>query len=83
MAAYNINIRRFLRKFNDVYDFLYNHYDNVAGYQEAVRLGDWFIENRKDFVAEFNKFRGDILSSDREVAAFAYVMMDEVWQERR
>lgn len=78
MSVYSINIHRFLRKFNDVYEFLYDHYDNVAGYQEAVNLGDWFIENHRDFVAEFNKFRGDILSSDREVAAFAYVMMDEV-----
>ena len=77
MSVHNINIHRFLRKFGEAYEFLYDNYDNVPGYQEAVSWGDEFIRTHHDFVMEFNKFRGDILSSEREVAAFAYVLMDE------
>lgn len=33
------SIRRdFLRKFSDVYDFLYNCHDNVAGFTEAMEI---------------------------------------------
>ena len=58
MKEYNINIYRFLKRFDEVYDFLYKHHDQVAGFQEAMSV--------------------DILSSDREVAAFGYVLMYEV-----
>lgn len=78
MKEYNINIYRFLKKFDKVYAFLYDCHDQVAGFQEAMSVGDWFINNRKEFIREFNEARGDILSSDREVAAFGYVMMYEV-----
>lgn len=78
MKEYNINIYRFLKRFDEVYDFLYKHHDQVAGFQEAMSVGDWFISNRKEFIREFNEARGDILSSDREVAAFGYVLMYEV-----
>ena len=70
----NINIDEFLKKFNEEYKFLYDHHDNVAGYSEAVDFGDEFIKKHKDFVTEFCRYRGDILSSDREVAAFAFAM---------
>ena len=32
----NINIERFKQRFDEAYDFLYDHRDNVAGYDEAV-----------------------------------------------
>lgn len=70
----NIDIKQFLKEFNQEYAFLYDHDDNVAGYYEAVRFGDEFIKTHKDFVGEFIRFRGDFLSSDREVAAFAFAM---------
>ena len=38
----------FLRKFSDTYEFLYDNYDNVAGFAEAMEFGDWFIENFPD-----------------------------------
>lgn len=72
----NINIRNFLKRFNENYDYLYEAEGEVAGYREAVEYGDWFIHNHKDFVAEFNRYRGDILTSDREVAAFAFTLED-------
>ena len=70
----NIDIKKFLEKFNKEYNFLYDNNDNVAGYNEVVDFGDALIKKHKDFVAEFCRYRGDILSSDREVAAFAYAM---------
>ena len=68
----NINIKAFLEKFNE--DFLYDNYDRVAGYTEALEAGDSFIESHLDFVKEFNNYRGDILSSDREVVAFMFAL---------
>lgn len=70
----NINIKVFLEKFNEEYDFLYDNYDRVAGYIEALEAGDSFIESHLDFVKEFNNYRGDILSSDREVVAFMFAL---------
>lgn len=31
-----INMQDFLKQFKKEYNFLYDHYDNVAGYYEAV-----------------------------------------------
>lgn len=71
-----VNIHKFLEQFNNEYSFLYDSYDNVAGYREALEFGDNFIkqEKNKDFVREFCMFRGDFLTSDREVAAFAFTL---------
>lgn len=74
--TFDLNIHKFLDKFNENYDFLYDNKDNVAGYSEAVSFGDTFISDHADFVGEFVTFRGDILSSDREVAAFAFTLLD-------
>ena len=71
---FNINIEEFLQKFNKEYDFLYKHRDNVAGYHEALIAGDEFISKNIEFIREFNKYRGDILSSDREVVAFMFAL---------
>ena len=72
----NINIKNFLKKFNEEYEFLYKNHDNVAGYHEALAEGDQFIEKYSEFVGEFVKYRGDILSSDREVAAFMFALSE-------
>lgn len=63
----------FLKQFNEEYTFLYEH-DNVAGYLEAVR---WFDENQgrpgiKSVVEALRDERQDVVSSDREAAAFAF-----------
>ena len=68
----------FLRKFSDTYEFLYDNYDNVAGFAEAMEFGDWFIKNFPDFTRNFTDYRGDILTSDREVAAYGFVIMDMI-----
>ena len=70
----NIDIEKFLKKFNQEYSFLYEHKDNVAGFREAVEYGDHFISKNPEFVGEFVRYRGDFISSDREVAAFMFAM---------
>lgn len=76
MKIININIDNFLNKFNEEYDFLYDNYDNVAGYDEALSEWDKFIEkeSNKNFVSEFVRYRGDFISSDREVVAFMFAL---------
>ena len=41
----NISIERFKQRFDEAYDFLYDHRDNVAGYDEAVDGFDAFLKN--------------------------------------
>lgn len=74
MANININIHEFLKEFNKQYDFIYNARDNVAGYREALEAGDKFIEKNPDFIREFVQYRGDFISSDREVVAFMFAL---------
>ena len=76
MKAINVNIHEFTEKFNQEYEFLYDNYDRVAGYDEAVEAFDEACKNEKfaAFVGEFVKFRGDFISSDREAAAFMFAL---------
>lgn len=71
-----INIHRFTEQFNKEYKFLYDNNDNVAGYNEALAEGDKFIAKHSDFVGEFVKYRGDFISSDREVVAFMFALSE-------
>ena len=70
----NINIEKFLEEFRKEYKFLYENRDRVAGYDEAVTAFDEFLKTNKEFVREFVLFRGDLVSSDREAAAFMFAM---------
>lgn len=74
MKNISINIHDFLKEFNKQYDFIYNARDNVAGYREALESGDKFIEKNIEFVREFVQYRGDFISSDREVVAFMFAL---------
>lgn len=75
MKKFNINIQEFLEEFEKQYDFLYDNANTyVAGYDEALAAGNEFITEHIEFVREFNKYRGDILSSDREVVAFMFAL---------
>ena len=71
---YEIGIEKFAAKFAEEYEFLYDNRDNVAGYNEAVREGDEFIKLHPQFVGEFARYRGDLITSDREVAAFMFAL---------
>ena len=64
-------------KFAEYYDTLYEQGDDaVEGYNLAVAVGDEYIQQNPVFVGAFNELRGDILSSDREMAAFAFALAD-------
>lgn len=69
-----INMHAFAKQFAKEYNFLYDNYDNVAGYRDAVSFFDGFAKHHAAFVGEFVKFRGDFISSDREAAAFAFAL---------
>ena len=74
----NINIHDFAKKFRQEYEFLYDNWDNVAGFQEAVDAFDDYLAKDiggfQKFVGEFVRYRHDIVSSDREAAAFMFAL---------
>ena len=79
----NVSIEKFYVKFGEYYEFLYDNYDRVAGYSEAVDAFDDFLSKHASFVVEFAKYRGhmtfgdatiDPISSDREAAAFMFAL---------
>jgi len=74
--SYNIVNTRINKKFDEHYDRLYKVLDNVEGYEKAVEIGDDYIKNNPAIVERFNSYRNDIMSSDREVAAFAFALAD-------
>ena len=70
----NVPIKKFLDKFNEIYNELYDACDNVAGFKEAVSFFDEFAGQHPEFVGEFVKLRGDFIGSDREAASFAFAL---------
>ena len=76
MKIVNVSIEKFAEQFKKEYEFLYDNYDRVAGYTEAVDAFDVFIqdEQRAAFVGEFAKYRQDMITSDREAAAFMFAL---------
>lgn len=78
MGKINVNIKEFARRFEKEYSFLYENRDRVAGFDEAVSAFDEFLNNDirgfQKFVGEFVEWRGDVVSSDREAAAFMFAM---------
>ena len=72
-----INIEQFARQFAREYEQLYNADERgayVAGYREAVDFFDELLKDHADFVGEFARYRGDIVTSDREAAAFSFAL---------
>lgn len=71
---HKIDMGLFADKFREEYELLYHHQDNIAGYEEAVSAFDEYVEANPDFLSRFNAFRGDVISSDREAAAFMFAL---------
>ena len=69
-------MKKLLDDFNNEYDFLYSNSDRVAGYDEAVKAFDEFLATTKgrELIQKFVTYRGDIISSDREAAAFMFAL---------
>ena len=74
MREFNVDIEMFKKKFDEEYDFLYKNRDQVAGFNEAVEAGDKFLNDHGDFVGKFANYRGDFITSDREVTAFMFAL---------
>lgn len=75
--TFNIDLAAFLEKFNAEYEFLYEAGAPgiyVAGYDEAVDAFDRFIKRHGEFVGKFADYRGDMVVSDREAAAFMFAL---------
>lgn len=66
--------KELLDRFNNVYKVLYDN--DVATNQALIDAFDKAFEQDdfKERVKEFVKYRGDILSSDREIVAYMLVM---------
>ena len=71
---HNISMEKFCEQFQKEYNFLYDCRGYVAGYDEAVSAFDRFQIDHADFVREFAQYRGDVVSSDREAAAFMFAL---------
>lgn len=73
-----MNIHEFAKKYSEEYSFLYKNQDRVAGYREAVDAFDEYLKNDiggfRKFVGEFASYRNDLISSDREAAAFMFAL---------
>jgi len=71
----DINIKKFKKQFDKEYNFLYENEDKVAGYSEAVKTFDKFMEANIEFIRGFVLYRNlDPISSDREAAAFIFAL---------
>lgn len=73
-CMHNISMEKFCEQFQKEYNFLYDCRGYVAGYDEAVSAFDRFQADHADFVREFAQYRGDVVSSDREAAAFMFAL---------
>lgn len=71
---HNISMKKFCEQFQKEYNFLYDCRGYVSGYDEAVSAFDRFQADHADFVREFAQYRGDVVSSDREAAAFMFAL---------
>jgi hypothetical protein len=71
-----IDYNRLLSQFRKEYNFLYDNQDHVAGYSEAVEFFDQFIKTAsgREIIGKFATLRQDIITSDREAAAFMFAL---------
>lgn len=72
----HINMNRFYEKFGEIYEDIYNSRDQYPKFDWAVKQFDEnLMKNQHDFVMEFVEFRGDMITSDREAAAFTFTVL--------
>ena len=70
----NFNCQKFTKLMGYIYEAFYNSWSEEEDeFRSLVKQGDSIIRNEvfKPFLIEVTNRRGDISSSDREVAAFA------------
>ena len=71
-----VKMRDLLKRFGEEYESMYRgeRRDLTVSYRTAVDEGDRLIREDKELVRAFVKHRRDIMSSDREVAAFYFAV---------
>ena len=70
-------LKEVVEKTNEYYGQIYEQGENnIDGYEQALEQGEKFINENSNLVNHINRMRGDILSSDREVAAFGFAIAD-------
>lgn len=73
-----VDMRDFQKEFNKEYDFIYNANKKgkyVAGYDEAVDCFDNnMTKEETDVLKSFVEYRRDPVTSDREAAAFMFIV---------
>lgn len=69
-------MKKFIRQFNKEYEKMYNSKDKVRDYREAVQYFDTHLEEKwfKNLLNSFVLERGDVVTSDRECAAFVFAL---------
>ena len=72
----NVNMKELLEKYENIYETIYAARDNVPGFDEAVDSFCLFLNSNFELVCAFDKCRGDVISSDREAAAFMFALKE-------
>lgn len=69
-----VDLEKLLKDFSEEYERIYDARDEVEGYHEMLEYGDRLIDECKELCVSFAEYRGDFLSSDREVVAFGFAV---------
>lgn len=69
--------QRLLKNYNTNYEMLTRYSDNVEGIDKAYEYGNKIISEDPAFTEQFAKLRGNVLKSNREIAAFAFAVLFE------
>ncbi|MGI5976998.1 MAG: hypothetical protein ACOX68_04810 [Candidatus Limivicinus sp.] len=69
-------ITRLVERSNEVYRFLYAIGDELDGYREAVEAFDDWSPKHPELIHDVILEREDLITSDREAAAFMYALRD-------
>lgn len=75
----NLDINDFYERYQKNYEWLYNSGDQLSDYHTLVEEFDNLCmksESFRSFVREFCNFIGDMVTSDREEAAFILTLYD-------
>lgn len=65
-----------VRRFVERYEFLYDRRDAVPGFHADMAHGEELISSGNEIVRAMVRERCDCFTSDREVSALGYVLVD-------
>ncbi len=75
----DVDVNRLAELMGEEYERIYDAHDDAPGYREAICDGDKFIAENQPVISQLAAVRGDLITSDREVAAlwFAWKRLKE------